>query len=174
MSTVLARLHALDEGICRRCNSLDRPGFRRLMLRVSHLGDGPAWTGCLVLLLLVQGLAAIPVVCRLFLLTGLCLVVYKSIKRLSARERPYASTEGIRLLAAPLDRYSFPSGHTLHAVAFSVGFGWVLPWMLVVLVPFALLVALSRITLGLHYPSDVLVGGILGLLLAVATMSFPF
>jgi undecaprenyl-diphosphatase len=42
--------------------------------------------------------------------------------------------------------------------------------MLVVMAPFAALVAASRIVLGLHYPSDVLVGGSLGALLATASL----
>jgi undecaprenyl-diphosphatase len=72
----------------------------------------------------------------------------------------------------PLDQHSFPSGHTLHAVAFStiaVTEFHTLAWLLV---PFTFLVALSRVILGLHYPSDVLAGAIIGAL--VAGISFCF
>ena len=73
--------------------------------------------------------------------------------------------------AAPLDRYSFPSGHTLHAISFTVFYGTYEPMMLVVLAPFAALVAASRIILGLHYPSDVLVGGTIGAAIATASLA---
>ena len=56
--------------------------------------------------------------------------------------------------------------NTLHAVAFSIvaiAFYPVLAWLLV---PFTLLVAASRVVLGLHYPSDVLAGAALGALIA--------
>ena len=66
----------------------------------------------------------------------------------------------------PLDKYSFPSGHTLHAVAFSTLLIAGLPQLAGFLITFTLLVALSRMVLGLHYPSDVLIGALLGWLLA--------
>jgi undecaprenyl-diphosphatase len=88
--------------------------------------------------------------------------VYKLLKRRLVRERPYVLHAGIDCVVAPLDRYSFPSGHTLHAVLFStVAIAWV-PALAFVLIPLAVLIALSRVVLGLHYPSDVLVGGLLG------------
>jgi len=64
--------------------------------------------------------------------------------------------------AAPLDAFSFPSGHTLHAVAFTLVALSYFPALAPVLVPFALLTAASRVVLGLHYPSDVLAGAALG------------
>lgn len=69
----------------------------------------------------------------------------------------------------PLDEFSFPSGHTLHAVAFTaVACAWYTPLALL-LVPYALLVAASRVVLGLHYPSDVLAAIAIGGVLATGT-----
>lgn len=89
-------------------------------------------------------------------------LVYKWLKGATERPRPYQACPSICCLTAPLDRFSFPSGHTLHAVVFSAvatayypALGW-LVW------PFTALVALSRLVLGLHYVSDVLVGALLG------------
>lgn len=67
----------------------------------------------------------------------------------------------------PLDHFSFPSGHTLHAVLFSVMLGTYFPALLPVLLVFSVLVALSRMVLGLHYPTDVLAGAGLGLTLGL-------
>ena len=41
--------------------------------------------------------------------------------------------------------------------------GWGPPWLAMILVPWAALVSLARVALGLHYPSDVLAGGVLGI-----------
>jgi undecaprenyl-diphosphatase len=87
------------------------------------------------------------------------------------RERPFIGLIGIECAMPPLDRYSFPSGHTLHAVAFTVLAVGYVPWLAVLLVPFALLVAASRVVLGLHYPSDVAVGALLGASLASASFA---
>ena len=77
----------------------------------------------------------------------------------------------MRAGADPLDPFSFPSGHTLHAVAFSIvaiAFYPVLAWLLV---PFTLLVAASRVVLGLHYPSDVAAGAALGARIAQGALA---
>jgi undecaprenyl-diphosphatase len=76
----------------------------------------------------------------------------------------------IRRGGEPLDEFSFPSGHTLHAVAFAlVGLAY-FPSLAPVVVPFTVLVALSRVVLGLHYPSDVLAGIVIGALIAGASL----
>jgi len=63
---------------------------------------------------------------------------------------------------APLDEFSFPSGHTLHAVTFTIIALAYAPLLAPLLLPFALLVAASRVVLGLHYPSDVLAATLIG------------
>jgi undecaprenyl-diphosphatase len=101
-------------------------------------------------------------------LTGaLGVLIYSLLKRVFVRERPFITHTSIDRAAAPLDRYSFPSGHTLHAVAFSWQAGAHFPELLWVLAPLAALIAASRMVLGLHYPSDVLAGGAIGAALAL-------
>ena len=76
----------------------------------------------------------------------------------------------IRAWIAPLDEFSFPSGHTLHAVAFSIVAVAHYPLLAVVLLPFTACVALSRVVLGLHYPSDVLAAIGIGSTLAATSL----
>ena len=84
------------------------------------------------------------------------------VKKVCVRERPFITHSSISLAMAPLDRYSFPSGHTLHAVAFTWQACAAFPELAVALVLLALSIAASRVVLGLHYPTDVLVGALLG------------
>jgi len=72
---------------------------------------------------------------------------------------------------AALDTFSFPSGHTLHAVAFTLVTLAYWPWLASLLVPFTLLTAASRVVLGLHYPSDVLAGALIGASVALASLA---
>ena len=100
-------------------------------------------------------------------LTGVVgVALYKGLKQVVVRERPFITHLGISLGAAPLDRYSFPSGHTLHAVSFSWQAIAAFPELAWLLVPLTALIAASRVVLGLHYPTDVLAGAVLGGLLA--------
>jgi undecaprenyl-diphosphatase len=99
------------------------------------------------------------------------LLIYKLIKSGITRPRPYQMLVDIRAGIDPLDAFSFPSGHTLHAVAFTVVGVSQFPVLAWVFVPFTLLVALSRVVLGLHYPSDVLAGAAIGAGIAQAVLA---
>jgi len=100
------------------------------------------------------------------------LTLYKVLKRWTRRPRPFAADLRIRAWVAPLDEYSFPSGHTLHAVSFSVVALAYYPWLAPLLLPFTAGVALSRVVLGLHYPSDVLAATGIAILLASASLAW--
>lgn len=145
-----------------------------LFVGVSRLGDGAFWYGLMVALLLAQGASAAPAVARMLLAGAACLILYKGLKARTTRSRPCARSHLIQPRAAPLDEYSFPSGHTLHAVSFALIAVFHYPALRWLLLPFALLVALSRIVLGLHYPSDVLAGALLGAAVAFLALQWPF
>ena len=129
---------------------------------ISRLGDGAFWATMLILLWLQKGFAyglqLIFVVVAGLLGTG----IYKFLKHKTVRPRPYQVHQVIILGERPLDHFSFPSGHTLHAVMATIVFGYIQPVMLFIMMPFTILIALSRMVLGLHYPSDVIVGALIG------------
>jgi undecaprenyl-diphosphatase len=164
------RLAAWDRGLCRRCNSACQfTGLRLVFVVASRLGDGAFWYALMAAMFLWDGSKAVTAVLHMIVAGLACTLVYKSLKRGTARVRPYVAQADITLFAAPLDRYSFPSGHTLHAVAFTlVALGYY-PALFWLLAPFCVLVALSRVVLGLHYPSDVMAGAGIGA--AVAMLS---
>ena len=153
---------------CLRCHqAVHHRAVVGLFAVVSRLGDGIFWYGLMAALLLAEGAAAIPAVGRMLAAGAICLALYKWLKAKTTRPRPCARHERILPRVAPLDEYSFPSGHTLHATAFTLIAIHDYPPLIWLLLPFAVLVALSRIVLGLHYPSDVLAGALLGAGLAI-------
>ena len=157
------RCSELDRRCVQRCNRvLSWPGMPRLFGAVSRLGDGWLWYGLIAVLPLVAGERGWECA-RLMLIAGVIdLTLYWILKRGTARERPQVACPELRLCTRSLDRYSFPSGHTLHAVAFTIVLLAYFPYPSLVLVPFTALTAYARVALGLHYPSDILVGAALG------------
>ncbi len=170
---IMARFDVAEYRLCRGLNR--GAGLKSLRLTfqlASRLGDGAVWVALVFLLPLLYGHAAVrPAV--VMSVTGLLgVALYKWLKHRLVRERPFIRHPGITLAMPPLDRYSFPSGHTLHAVAFTWQAVAHFPELAWVLVPLATLIAASRVVLGLHYPSDVLAGGALGAALAILAQNF--
>ena len=124
-----------------------------------------------LIVVLIQGAPALPLVMHMAVTAGVGIAIYKLLKNRLVRERPYINHGGIVCGTAPLDQYSFPSGHTLHAVSFAIMLSQIEPMLMPVVVPFAILVAASRVILGLHYPSDVVVGAAIGAMLASVSVA---
>jgi undecaprenyl-diphosphatase len=164
---LIGRLDAADVMLCRWMNrSAHRTSVRRVFGIASRLGDGVIWYTLIAALPLLYGergvVPALQMAC-----TGLIgLLLYRYLKQVFVRERPFITHTAITRVGVPLDRYSFPSGHTLHAVSFSTTCLAHFPELGWVLVPLASLIALSRVVLGLHYPTDVLAGAAIGAALA--------
>lgn len=170
-SALFLRADRAEHRLCLIANAASRRRAVRMLFRtVSRLGDGVIWYALMASMPLWLGWAeGARAALHMVVVGAVGLALYKVLKRTLVRERPFIGLIGIECAMPPLDRYSFPSGHTLHAVAFTVLAVGYVPWLAVLLVPFALLVAASRVVLGLHYPSDVAVGALLGASLASAS-----
>ena len=170
--TWLARMDRAELNVCRQFNALvHRAGARRIFQLAEKLGDGVAWYSLIALLPFCGRHGAL--VALQMGVSGLAgLLLYRYLKRTFVRERPFITHTAITQAGAPLDRFSFPSGHTLHAVCFTIlavnGF----PLLAWVLLPLASVIAMSRVVLGLHYPTDVLVGALIGTGMATTTLAF--
>jgi undecaprenyl-diphosphatase len=166
-----SRLLDNDAGWCLRANHLcARSGWRRYFSATSRLGDGVFWYVLMLAMVLADGIDGLAASAHLAATGVIALSLYKLLKRWTRRPRPFASDVRIRAWMAPLDEFSFPSGHTLHAVAFSLvalAHYPVLAWLLI---PFTASVAASRVVLGLHYPSDVLAATGIGTALAALSL----
>ena len=163
LDLAFTRFDAAELRFCRYLNRSSRSSLVRESFRaVSWLGDGWIWYALLLALPVVHGLEGLQASLQMTVTAAISLVLYKLIKNRAVRERPYITHSAIECASAPLDRYSFPSGHTMHAVCFTLLVTSYFPEWTSALVTLTALIALSRVILGLHYPTDVAAGALLG------------
>jgi len=170
--TSLRAVAGWDEAWCLRFNhAAGIPWVCALFRAASRLGDGVFWYALMAGLLVVGGPAAIPAVAHMAAVGAIGVLLYKWLKSRTLRPRPYQVRTAIHRGADPLDDFSFPSGHTLHAASFSILAIAYFPSAAWLCLPFAVLVAASRLVLGLHYPTDVLAGAAIGAPLALGSLA---
>ncbi|NOT86630.1 MAG: phosphatase PAP2 family protein [Lysobacter sp.] len=170
-SLLRRRLRTNESEWCLRANALcGRLATRRFFSLISRLGDGVFWYALMAGLALFGGNNGMLAALHLAAIGLVSLALYKALKRWTRRPRPCASDLRIRAWVAPLDEFSFPSGHTLHAVAFTIVSLSCFPGLAWLLIPFTASVAVSRVVLGLHYPSDVLAATGIGSALALGSI----
>lgn len=171
MRSYLNSMHRLDSNLCIAVNQTSQVRLIRDLFRlVSRLGDGLFWCSLMLLILLFEGSEGLLPVLHMALAGLSGTLLYKWLKGKTLRPRPFEVHQDIFMTGKPLDKFSFPSGHTLHAVVFGLVAINYFPALSFIIMPFVSMVALSRVVLGLHYPSDVLAGALIGSL--IAALSF--
>lgn len=130
----------------------------QIMRLITHLGDGWLW----VLLCIGALIINLDTGMALSFTLVIQIAVQGILKRIFSRKRPYIKHRDLTNLMLPPDRFSFPSGHTLAAFAMTFVFKVFFPPLFIPLLVISSLIGISRIYLGLHYPSDVLTGIVLG------------
>ncbi|MCB1043159.1 MAG: phosphatase PAP2 family protein [Acidobacteria bacterium] len=163
LRSAVFRLEQMETPVCVVMNRIKRRlWLQRFFSMISRIGNGGIWVVVAMFLPVVLGHAAWGVIGQMAVAAVIGIVAYRAIKQRTSRLRPFMIHRDVDQLIPPLDHYSFPSGHTLHAVSFTLILVQAYPLLAWLLVPFSILTALSRMTLGLHFPSDVLSGALLG------------
>ena len=133
---------------------------------VSRLGDGVFWYAMMAVLAVFGGEEGLHAAAHMAVVGGIAAILYRRMKGFFRRARPCHRDPAVRAWVAPLDEFSFPSGHTLHAVSFTLVALAHYPGFAAWLIPFTASIAVSRVFLGVHYPSDVLAATGIGATLA--------
>ncbi len=154
MEKIYRQMHVPDQTIVKWMIELRKERITLVMRMLTRIGDGILWTVLCILFLIISldtGLAlTFSILIQLFFQ-----VVFKNF---FIRKRPYIRHEDISNLMLPPDKFSFPSGHTAAAFTVAFVFYYFYPILFIPFVVLASLIGISRIYLGLHYPSDVLAG----------------
>lgn len=160
----LQKLNAFDTRAFYWFNGYGRSGPVLVSSRwVSRLGDGSAYLMLGVILALWESEDGIA-----FLQAGLTayaieLPLYLLLKNTIRRDRPCHSFVGFQAAIEPSDKFSFPSGHAAAAFVFAMLLAEFYPSLAALGFVLAALVGGSRVLLGVHYPTDILAGAILGM-----------
>ncbi len=164
-----AELLSVDGGILLWFqDSVRNPVLTPVMRFLSMIADsGICWI-ILTLILLIFARTRRAGFCSMIALLLSLLLCNILLKNLVARIRPYEVVEGLSILVNRPHDFSFPSGHTSASFASATALALTLPERRrrlpgALLLLLALLIAVSRLYVGVHYPTDVLAGGVIGL-----------
>ena len=166
LARAMESLSAPDHGLMRRVNRWRPPRWIRWwMLLATRAGDGWLW-GAIGIALLISGAP------QRFAALGAAggsvaagIAIFHRIKKVVGRVRPRDVEPHCWARIVTSDRFSFPSGHSTTAFAVAVSLGSFYPEARPLLLGLAANVAVSRVIVGMHFLSDVLVGSAMGAVL---------
>jgi len=171
-SVMLQSIVSRDHRLMRRINRWPAPKWIRLwMICATRGGDGWLWYAMLAAIAAFGGPERFRAVAASALAAGVGIALFLWLKRFYGRRRPNCYEPHCWATLLPPDQFSFPSGHTITAFAMAVPLALFYPSLVAGLIFCASSIAISRILLGMHFLSDVLVGAILGSALGYAAFA---
>jgi len=136
---------------------------------LSKTGDGELYLLVIGLLCWNKGFES-PFLQAILLAFAIERPVYFVLKNSCKRNRPEAALPNFHSIITPSDKFSFPSGHTSAAFMMATLLGYFMPLLMIPLYCWATLVGFSRVVLGVHFPTDTLVGVMMGVGIAIFSL----
>ena len=169
------KLTSFDKDLIVSLSKLRMNRLTLLMKLFTRIGDGYVWGALCLVMFIINGNAALV----LTLGSVIQITLQQIIKHIFCRKRPFVEHDDILYLLAPPDKFSFPSGHTAGAFVIVFFLYSFFPMFFGLMLILACLIGISRVYLGLHYPSDILGGIVLGYMsykigFAASTLIFHF
>jgi undecaprenyl-diphosphatase len=159
-----------DHNLMRRVNSWRAPRWVRLwMICATRGGDGWLWYAMALVILIFGGPERFWAASAGALSATTGVLLFIQVKKRFRRPRPCQISPHCWATLLPPDQFSFPSGHSITAFAFAIPFGLFYPDLMPGLLFCAVSVAVSRVLLGMHFLSDVVVGSMIGTILGYSS-----
>ena len=171
-SSMLHEISIREHSLMRRINGWRPPRWVRWwMLCATRCGDGWLWVAMGIAILFFGDERRLQAVAAAGLAASIGVIAFKSLKRITGRQRPCQLAPHCWATLLPPDQFSFPSGHSITAFAVAISLGLFYPSLFIGLLFCAISVAASRILLGMHFLSDVIAGSLIGTLLGYIAFS---
>ncbi len=162
-----------DHQLMNRVNRWPAPRWIRVwMICATRGGDGWLWYTIGAMILLFGGEMRLRAVAAAVIAEAVGVTLFLRLKKTANRKRPGVYQAHCWATLLPPDQFSFPSGHTITAFAIAVSLMQFYPSLAAGLLFCAVSVAASRIVLGMHFLSDVVVGAAIGTVLALTVGHF--
>ena len=156
-------IQARDYQVMRKVHGWRPPRWLRYwMIAATKLGDGWIWYSVGIALLLFGGEYRFVAFAAAASAEVATIVLFRALKKASKRKRPCQLQAHCWANILPPDQFSFPSGHAMSAFAIAIPLGIFYPDLQAALLALSLSIAVSRVLLGMHFVSDVIVGSLLG------------
>ncbi|MBN2203184.1 MAG: phosphatase PAP2 family protein [Candidatus Aenigmarchaeota archaeon] len=168
----LPNVIALDKTIFLTLNGINSSFLDSMFFVITYAGSSIFWILSIIILWMEKKRKASAYLMICFVLDTLFLAVLKTFFK---RPRPDQMFSDIKMLRFDTEiGPSFPSGHTQRAFSGATILGALSKKARPFLIVLAILVAISRIYVGVHFPLDVLAGAINGVLLGMTALTFPY
>ncbi|MFX1410171.1 MAG: phosphatase PAP2 family protein [Promethearchaeota archaeon] len=175
-SRFLSKVDKWDQKILLKYNGIGGKAFTYFLKPISFLGRETIWISLITFYLFIWYDPFLFAHFSAIFLNGFIFIFL--IKQSTRRSRPFerfGEEQLVVLERKPISK-SFPSWHSYNVVSYGLLFGFLLksPLVVVIMLSIAALVSFSRIQLGVHYPTDVIIGfflGVVGFLFAIYIVS---
>lgn len=168
MNFLFQRVHQLDTSAFLWIHSSKKLTYRKSIRYLSHTGDGHIYVVAALLLWAFESEHGAVFASACALAYGLEVSLYLMLKNLIKRDRPAIKIDSYKAWIKPSDQFSFPSGHTAAAFVFASLMMLFYPSYAPIFYLWASLIGLSRVLLGVHFPTDIAAGAMLGSACALA------
>lgn len=175
-AAITGRVTAMDMAFFRLLASVNLPkSLMYSLILLVRSGDGWIWALIASALWLFLPFAEMErVVLHCILAFAISLAIYFPVKFTGRRLRPYEKGLPVKPQVPPLDKYSFPSGHTMNNLAVALTLASHFPVLSLPAIAIPILLGALRVLFGVHYLSDIIGGGVLGAFaFTIAKAFFP-
>ncbi len=162
MNSLFERVHRLDTLAFLWLHVTKRFPYRKSVRWVSRTGDGHLYILVSLALALLDPQHGMAFLAAGAVAYALDISLYLVLKNAIKRDRPAMRIDFYEAWITPSDKFSFPSGHTAAAFLFAALIASFYPAFALPCYLWASMIGASRVLLGVHYPSDIAAGALLG------------